>query len=181
VSRGDERELVLRAQGGDRAALALLVRHHVGSVRGCVLAVLGPTPELDDLVQESLLRGIEGLASLRDPERFGPWLRGIARHLAIDRIRRRPPAEARLDGVAEPAAPESAPPAVEGEEAAELWRSIAALSEPLREALHLFYGARLGYAEIGARLGITPAAVNRRLTRARQQLRERLEARKEER
>ena len=176
----EEKELVLRAQGGDRAALALLLRRHIGSVRACVLALLGATAELDDLVQESLLRGIEGLPTLRDPERFGPWLRGIARHICVDRIRRKRPRTSPLDGVEEPAAPETATEG-DAEGAADLWRSISALSEPLREALHLFYGARLGYAEIGARLGITPAAVNRRLTRARQQLRDRLEARKEER
>lgn len=179
MSGDSDRDWVIRAQGGDRAALALLIRRHIGSVRACVLAMLGPTADLDDLVQESLLRGVEGLDSLRDPERFGAWLRGIARHLCADRIRRKPPATAPLDAVAEPAAPEGPHPGEAGETAAELWRSIAGLNETLREALHLFYVARLGYAEIGARLGITPAAVNRRLTRARQQLRERLEARKE--
>ena len=71
-------DLVVRAQAGDRSALASLVTRHVGSVRACVLAVLGPTSDLDDLVQEALVRGVDGLSSLRDPDRFGPWLRGIA-------------------------------------------------------------------------------------------------------
>lgn len=167
-----DRELVRRAKEGDRAALALLVRRHVGSVRACVLAVLGRTPDLDDLVQEALLRGVERIGTLRDADRFGPWLRGIARHLALDRIRRKPPPSAPIDAVAEPAAPEDDPEA----DTEELWRAIEGLPETLREALHLFYVARLGYAEIGERLGITSAAVNRRLTRARQRLRERLTA-----
>ena len=163
-------DLVVRAQAGDRSALASLVTRHVGSVRACVLAVLGPTSDLDDLVQEALVRGVDGLSSLRDPDRFGPWLRGIARHLSVDRIRRKPPAMAHLDAVPEPAAPILEPP----EDHADLWQAIGTLSETLREALHLFYVARLGYAEIGERLGITTAAVNQRLTRARSQLRERL-------
>ncbi len=176
MADGSDGDLVLRAQGGDRAALALLVRRHVGSVRACVLALLGPSPDLDDLVQEALLRGVEGVGSLRDPERFGAWLRGIARHLAVDRIRRKPPRTASLETVAEPAAREEETDL----DHPELWLAIGGLPEALREALHLFYVARLGYAEIGERLGITSAAVNRRLTRARNQLRERLVARREE-
>lgn len=166
----DDAPLVRRATAGDGQALGLLVHRHVGSVRACVLAVLGPTDDLDDLVQEALVRAIGSLDSLREPERFGPWLRGIARHICIDRIRRKPPPNAPLEAVPEPAAPSPDEPA----DTAALLAAVGTLPEKLREALHLFYVGKLGYAEIGERLGITSAAVNRRLTRARNLLRERL-------
>ena len=176
TERGDsavtDGELVGRARRGDRSALADLFRRHVGSVRACVLAVLGPRDDVDDLVQESLVRGMAGLEKLRDPDRFGPWLRGITRHLCVDRIRRKPPPTATLDAVPEPAAPEAEIP----DDHAELWRAIEALPESHRETLHLFYVAQLSYAEIGTQLGITAAAVNQRLTRARARLRDRLAA-----
>ena len=174
---GSEGDLVRRAQQGDRSALSALLTDHVGSVRACVLTVLGPTPDLEDLIQEALLRAVEGLDRLRDPERFGPWIRTLTRHLCIDRIRRKRPALSSLDGVAEPAARGEAEPSDHGE----LWRAIEQLPEKLREAIVLFYVSELSYAEIGTRLEITPAAVNRRLTRARSSLRERLAGVKEER
>ena len=167
---GSDGDLVRRAQEGDRSALDALLTAHVGSVRACVLTVLGPTSDLEDLVQEALLRAVEGLGRVRDPERFGPWIRTLTRHLCVDRIRRKKPTPAPLDAVAEPSArPEELPP-----EHNDLWGAIGSLPEKLREAIVLFYVSELSYAEIATRLEITPAAVNRRLTRARDTLRQRL-------
>lgn len=59
-----------------------------------------------DGAQEALLEGFRALARLEDPSRFGAWVAGIARNLALTarerRARQRP-----LDG--------AEPPVLEGE------------------------------------------------------------------
>src|SRR4051794_11971391 len=48
-----------------------------------------PGSEVDDLVQVILLKVKGGLPTLRDDERFGPWVYKIARRTMIDEHRRR--------------------------------------------------------------------------------------------
>lgn len=172
-------ELVTHALRGDRSALEELVRRHIGTVRGTALAVLGPHPDLDDVTQEVMLGAIERLHTLRARDRVGPWLRGITRNQCRDRLRRPHRNEELRDDVAGDVLPAAGdPPGVEVGESP-LLQAVAALPEKLREALLLFYVEDASYAEIGERLGISAAAVNRRLTRARQLLRERFEGTEE--
>lgn len=168
---GGDAELVQRGLAGDRSAIDALVARHLGAVQACVVAVLGQHPEVEDLTQETMLRGLRDLASLREPERIGAWLRGIARHLCHDVLRRKYKKPLSLDdGLPEPPAP------VEecGPDLTPIRRAVLGLPEKLREAILLFYVERSSYEDIAARLDITTAAVNRRLTRARNLLRERL-------
>ena len=168
---GGDADLVKRGLSGDRSAIELLVQRHVGPVRAGIIAVLGHHSEVDDLTQETLLRGLRDLASLREPARVGAWLRGIARHLCHDVLRRKYRRPLSLDeGDAEPAAPIEE----DGPDLTPVRSAVLGLPEKLREAILLFYVDRASYDEIAARLDITPAAVNRRLTRARNLLRERL-------
>lgn len=174
ASMGGDGELVRQARAGDRTALATLVHRHVGRVRATVLALLGRHPEADDIVQETLLRGIQGLATLEDPNRVGAWLRGISRNLCRDTLRRRnrdmpQPLAAELE-------PGAAPESTVGpaEDLADLSNAVANLPEKLREAVLLFHMEGMSYEAIAEQLEITTAAVNQRLTRARQCLRDRL-------
>jgi RNA polymerase sigma-70 factor (ECF subfamily) len=57
-----------------------------------------------------------------------------------------------------------------------LMREVERLPEPLREALMAYYYEDCTYQELAARLGVSAATVNARLTQARQTLRERLGA-----
>ena len=67
-------ELVRRCQAGEAAAFAQLFQRHAGLVSGLVHRMLGPSPELEDLVQEVFLQVIRSLASFRDEARFSTWL-----------------------------------------------------------------------------------------------------------
>lgn len=59
-----------------------------------------------------------------------------------------------------------------GEDAAELWESVARLPGPMRMAVHLFYGEGYSTEEIAGLLGCSPATVRTRLYRAREKLRD---------
>lgn len=84
----EEQELIRRAAGGDRPAFSRLVLAYQGSLRA-FCARFGPDPEsADDVAQEALLRAYQGLRRFEIGTDFGKWLRGIARHLLQDALRR---------------------------------------------------------------------------------------------
>lgn len=74
----DTPELVRDAQAGDTGALDELVAAHLPLVYNIVGRALAGHPDVDDLVQETMLRAIRGLPTLREPDRFRSWLVTIA-------------------------------------------------------------------------------------------------------
>src|SRR5437868_7540492 len=77
-------ELVRQTLAGRTQAYEELVRRWAGRVTAMCHAKLGRASEAEDLAQETLLRGYRALSSLSDPEKFGPWLCGIAVHACLD-------------------------------------------------------------------------------------------------
>jgi RNA polymerase sigma factor (sigma-70 family) len=69
--------LLTAAQAGDRRALTELVTAYLPVVYTTVRAGLGGVPEVDDVVQETMLRVLRELRALRSPESFRPWLMAI--------------------------------------------------------------------------------------------------------
>ena len=72
-----EREIVERAKRGDHAAYATLVRQLGPKLYGIALRVTGNPALADDAVQEGLIHAWRDLPSLRDPDRFEPWIARI--------------------------------------------------------------------------------------------------------
>jgi RNA polymerase sigma factor (sigma-70 family) len=81
--------VVRAAQRGDREALDRLVAGYLPLVYNIVGRALDGHPDVDDLVQETLLRAVGRIGELRDPERFRGWLVAIAMHQIRDRWRAR--------------------------------------------------------------------------------------------
>jgi RNA polymerase sigma factor (sigma-70 family) len=78
--------LVVRAQLGERAALAELVARWRMPVWTYVRRMLD-AERADDVSQEVWLAVVRGLPRLREPGRFVPWLFTIARRSVADRLR----------------------------------------------------------------------------------------------
>jgi RNA polymerase sigma-70 factor (ECF subfamily) len=115
------------------------------------------------------------LADLREPRRFGTWLCGIARNLAVDRLRRRRNAE-QLSSDTLPAKTRrwTIDPIddVCRRESHELVNgAMQRLDEIARTALTLRYYDKMPSKQIAQRLGISADAVDMRLIRARKRLR----------
>lgn len=136
--------------------------------------------DIDDVIQDVLLRLHRNAATLADDQRFGPWVYRIARSAIADhgRSRTRHPL-AREDGLlAELPAelPEELSPAIE----AELGRYVAALvetlPEPYREALALTELAGMSQRDAAISLGISVSGMKSRVQRGRAKLREAVEA-----
>ena len=172
-------DLVGRVAAGDRAAFGELAERHVRKCAALAYALMRDREKARDLVQESFLEAFQGLGSLREPARFGAWLAGVVRRRCIYAIRRERRAARALAVRAEQRPPEC--PGPEGvlarlDEEAELLAALNRLGRRYREVLVLRHLEGRGYAEIAGLLGLSTAAVEKRLTRARVMLREILEA-----
>ncbi|MEU6072640.1 sigma-70 family RNA polymerase sigma factor [Micromonospora sp. NPDC047074] len=77
ASDPDVAALVTAARAGDEAALTGLVAAHLPLVYGIVGRALNGHADVDDLVQETMVRVIRGLPDLREPDRFRSWLVSI--------------------------------------------------------------------------------------------------------
>ena len=82
-------ELVVAAQRGDRTALDDLAAACLPLVYNIVGRAMNGHPDVDDVVQETMLRAIRGIGDLRDPAAFRSWLVAIAIRQVRDSYRDR--------------------------------------------------------------------------------------------
>jgi RNA polymerase sigma factor (sigma-70 family) len=76
--RGDA--LVAAARTGDRGALNELARRHLPMIYNLVRQALHDDPDVDDVVQDIMVRALRQLPDLRSTGSFRPWLTAIAVH-----------------------------------------------------------------------------------------------------
>jgi len=166
------------AAGGCQQAYGRIVLACQNTVTAIALAITSDRPASEDIAQEAFVRAWQRLSRLRNPGSFMPWLRQITRNLARDWLRgqRGRPLSGDAADVAISMAADPAPGALdrlarlEEEIAAE--DIISALPEDSREVLLLYYREGQRSQQVAALLGLSDAAVRKRLSRARAQVRE---------
>lgn len=179
-----DEELMRRLQDGDDTALAPLMQRWEIPVKRFVFRLVGSAAEADDLAQEVFVRIYTKRAGYRTGAKFSAWCFSIAANQAKNRLRwwRRRPALS-LDAWSEAggetadesrAGAMASSEAVRHEQIAAVQAAIAALPLELRTALVLFEYEAQSMADIGAALGCTTKAVENRLYRARQLLKQSL-------
>jgi len=86
-----ERQLVVRAQAGDRAALGtLLAKHGPGLYRAVLLPRLGSEAAAHDALGETYAKVVERIGQFTwQGVGFYPWLRTVALRVALDALRKR--------------------------------------------------------------------------------------------
>ena len=87
----DLKELVQKAVAGDNTAFEELYRETCRSVYFTCLGFLKDEQEAQDVTQDVYLTAIEQLGSLKDADRFRPWLYRIAANKSIKRLRKKQP------------------------------------------------------------------------------------------
>lgn len=130
-----------------------------------------------DLVQDTFLRAIRHLPSLRDDHRFGSWLFGIAHQLCFARARRawrETYLDDRLDATLDDSLPRPGDALMHAEQAAELFSLLAALPEGQRATLTLHVLEDFSLEDIAAITAVPLGTVKSRLHHAKRALRERL-------
>jgi RNA polymerase sigma-70 factor (ECF subfamily) len=172
-------DLVRLARAGRTTAYAELVRLWAARVTALCHARVGRADVADDLAQEALLRGFRSLASLADPERFGPWLCGIAQNVCLDWLKSKERSVIPFSALGPDHDPDSfltrdGPAGPDADEVRLLLAEVEALPPECREVVMLYYYEDTTYRDVACLLGVSAATVNARLTRARALLRERL-------
>ena len=179
-----DEELMRRLQMGEDAALAPLMQRWEIPVKRFIFRLIGNTAEAEDLAQEVFMRIYTKRSTYRLGSKFSTWCFSIAANQAKNRLRwwhRRPTlslnawTEAGGDTADEsPVGAQAGNETVRRERIAAVQTAVAALPLDLRTALVLFEYESQSMAEIAETLGCTPKAVENRLYRARQQLKQTL-------
>lgn len=123
----------------------------------------------EDVVQETFLRALERLESLREPSAFGPWVVQIARNQCADwgrdDARRKAQLKKYQDETTWPARATDSPEraAAASEAASMMLGLIDRLPPDTREALFLYYAQGLSVHQAAEMLGTTRAALRKRL------------------
>lgn len=166
-SRGEDRELLAAARGGNEAAFDALVRFHSPALLA-LLRQLGATPEdAEDALQETLLSAHRSLSRFRGEASFRTWLSRIAVNAYRDLVR----ATRNLIGIPAPRTrADASERAAQRETVRRVLRAVDELPPRQRETLLLRLREDLSYDEIGRRLGIGRDAVRMNLVAARKTL-----------
>ncbi len=177
IDRTLERELPAAASGCQHA-YGRIVLACQNTVTAIALAITRDRQASEDIAQEAFVKGWQQLHQLRSSTSFLPWLRQITRNLARDwlRAQRGRPLTGEAAEVALGMAADPAPGAadrlqrVEEEIAAE--DIISTLPADSREVLLLYYREGQRSQQVADLLGLSDAAVRKRLSRARALVRE---------
>ena len=172
MSRNNEpsdADLVARVLAGDRDAFGCLYDRYARLVRAVVYR-FGVNAQLThDLTQECFLRAYRNLARLRQPDRFAPWVVGIAR--AVAREHRRSARRDRHQFVAGNSLEVSSDPDTPGalqnaDDIEAVLRRVYDLPERERMAIHAFFLQEKDAEEAARLLNLSRSGIYALLERA---------------
>lgn len=188
--RDPDIRLMLRVREDDPSAFAELVELYQQRLLNVLTHLLGNPQEAEDLAQEVFLRIYRGRKKYRPRARFSTWLFTIAQRLALNALRRRQrkpavPLNLRDSG---PLGPRPAEQLVcdrhqqpsehlqQQELTFVVQQALATLNERQRLAVILNKFEDMNYAEIAEIMHLSVPAVKSLLSRARENLRQALQA-----
>ena len=174
-----DQALVARVQGGDSAALDLLVRKYQHRIAALISRYVHDWSEVQDVAQDTFIRAYRAIGNFRGDAQFYTWLHRIAVNTAKNHLvshSRRPPtddievetAEQFESGLRlrENATPERELMRQQLEQT--VMRAVERLPEELREAISMREVEGLSYEEIAQRMQCPIGTVRSRIFRARE-------------
>lgn len=168
--------LIASAQRGDPRAMRQLLERHRGDVARVAFRVLGPSPDLEDVVQEALVHIYRSLRSYEGHSKFTTWLYRVVTNVARMHLRRQRsrPQLTSASNEALAAQPSHAnrpdSDAERGERLNALYKHLSQLSDKKRTVLVLHDLTGLAASEIAEIVGAPVLTVRTRLFYARKQL-----------
>lgn len=165
------------ARNGDAVAYGRLVSATQRMVASVAMAITRDLQASEDIAQDTFLTAWQRIGQLGSTSSFLPWLRQVARNRAIDHVRagryRETPVDP-MDYLAEVAGDPQHGPAetfAREHEAKQLADALDEIPETSRDVLLLYYREGERSQSVAALLGISDAAVRKRLQRGRDSLR----------
>ncbi len=165
--------LIAAWQGGDEQAAAELVRRHARPLARFLAGAGAPSADLDDLVQDTLVRAFRAVGKFRGQCQFRTWLLTIGGNVLKDAGRRS--SRTRIVPLEEELQAGGGDPheeAVAGETQARLADGLRLLPRMQREVFLLRAQQGMPYADIAGALGTTPGAARVHYHHAVRRLRE---------
>jgi len=86
-----DQELIRAYRGGDDQALNILIQRHLAGVYRFLYRLVGEASTAEDLAQETFLKMWHNLRRYDTTRPFKAWLLAIARHTAVDYLRKKKP------------------------------------------------------------------------------------------
>jgi len=173
--RQNESALVCAAQRHDKEALQRLLTRNWSWLKGLVFSIINDADEVDDVLQDICVRVINKIDSLREPERFRPWLAVLARRQALRHRRQK----ARRPGPLNEKIVELRPDDKAGrlfekieqkEQCRRILQAVKSLPEKYRQVFMLAHSGDLTYGNIAEILDVPITTVQIRLVRARRMI-----------
>ena len=149
---------------GETEVYRSLVQRYQSAVLGLARRLLAPGDDTEDLAQESFVRAYRYLGSLKDPERFGPWLFQVVRSLARDRSRKKDAEKKALEHRRELLRWAAVP------SGGKIGSAIYRLAPDEYQVLRMRYFEGLSYGEIARRMELTFSQVDHLIRKARAHL-----------
>jgi len=186
----DEKELILRAKKGDKAAFEELISKYTHGLYRYLYRMAGNAEDAEDILQETLTAAYQHIYQFRGKALFSTWLYRIAINLCCKALRERRMDCFRYkiclrgehsfdtDGMKSvelvDQRPDATKEAIESDIIQKVRLAIARLPRQLAEVLTLRELGGLNYDEISKRLNIPRGTVMSRLHRGRLKLAKRL-------
>lgn len=172
LAPAEEQDLARACAAGDRAAQVRLFRIEVQAVHRLLHRVLGATPVLEDLIQETFIRVFRSLANFRGEAHLGTWIGRIALRVAFDHLRQSRPAAARLEVVPDLASddPDAERQLMAREGLRRLYRILERLDAKQRIAFTLCAIDGRPQQEVASLMSASLVATKARIWRARREV-----------
>ena len=171
------RLLVLQAGQGDRAAFGELYEETGRSVYFNCLKLLGNAQQAEDITQDTFMKALEKLDSLKEPENFSAWVNRIAINNCKMYFRKNPrTAEEESEKIIDDTPDSELIPDdyADSEEKRRIIMNIidTTLTDEQRQTIVLYYFDMMSVAEIAEIMDCSVGTVTSRLSAARKKIRE---------
>ncbi len=156
-----------------------LVDLYQSDVERVVVKILRNPREKDDWVQQTFVKAYEHLGELKNPVRFGPWVKSIARNLILNHLKSAALHKQHLRLYRDHLAliyADRGPDRYEDERSELLEQCRGKISDDANLALDLRYREGLSMSNIAEKMGKSVQATEKLLSRVRMSLRDCVEA-----
>lgn len=166
--------LLVEVQDGNVLAFTHLVRRYQGRLFGYVLRIIRNRQTAEEIVQDALFKVYQHIRSIDPARQFSSYLYTVAKHEAINALRRSRPTLSLEDRDVMDEELDLDEQISMMADADHLRAAVQQLEEKYRRVVTLYYFDQLSYEEIAARIGVPLNTVRTHLRRAKESLRQHL-------